>query len=316
MRPFFVLGGGSNVIAKDAGFDGVILLNRIPGFEVLTEDSDGVTLRIGAGEVWDDVVARTVEMNLSGIEALSAIPGTAGATPVQNVGAYGQEIADTLIELDAIDTATAAAGDAASDAPAGVAFATGAGRCVRLSKRACGFAYRSSIFKDPATRHHIITSMTLRLKKESMKPPFYASLQQHLDQVGERDRSPRTIRQAVIAIRESKLPDPKRVANSGSFFKNPIVPGELAGRLAARYPAIPIYPAGEGHVKLAAGWLIEQAGLKGYASHGFMTSPDNALVIINRSAQSFVELERFAGEIIAEVHRCFGVLLSQEPETL
>jgi UDP-N-acetylmuramate dehydrogenase len=239
-------------------------------------------------------------MNLSGIEALSAIPGTAGATPVQNVGAYGQEIAETFVELDAIDTS----------------IERGTTRRVRLNTQACGFSYRNSIFKNPERRHHIITAITVRLRKQRMKPPFYASLQHHLEQADETDYSPARIRQAVIAVRKLKLPDPRTIANCGSFFKNPIVPAALAGQLSARYPDMPKYPAGADRVKLAAGWLIEQAGLKGYANHGFATSPDNALVVVNESADTFASLELFAGEIIEKVRSRFGVMLEQEPETL
>lgn len=294
--PFFVMGGGSNIIARDQGFAGVILLNRIKGFDVVGRDAESMCIRIGAGEHWDGVVARTTEMNLSGIEALSAIPGTAGATPVQNVGAYGQEIAQTLIELEAIDTV--------------------AMQRVKLSHRACGFSYRNSIFKDPARRRHIITSVTLRLRHAGMKPPFYVGLQHYLEQNRQTDYSPAAIRQAVMAIRGMKLPDPKIVANCGSFFKNPIIPARQAEQLAERYPHMPRHEAADGYIKLSAGWLIEQAGLKGYAGYGFAVSPQNALVIIHEHGGSSALLEKFACEIIDKVNRRFGVKLEQEPEIL
>jgi UDP-N-acetylmuramate dehydrogenase len=295
-EPFFVLGGGSNVVARDSGFGGTIILNRIKGFDIVAEDPESRTLEIGAGEIWDDVVARSVQMNLSGIEALSAIPGTAGATPVQNVGAFGQEVADTLIELEAIDT--------------------GAMKWVRLTRQDCRLAYRDSIFKSPAGRHHIITSVRLKLRKSKMRAPFYASLQHHLDATGQNDYSPSHIRQAVIALRKLRLPDPRHIANCGSFFKNPIVPAELAQKLTTLYPDMPKFPASQMRVKLAAGWLIEQSGLKGYAGRGFATSPDNALVIINRSGKTYSDLELFASEIIEKVQRKFGICLEQEPQTL
>lgn len=295
-QPFFVLGGGSNVIARDQEFAGTIILNRIPGFDVVDEDSESTTVKIGAGELWDEVVGRTVDMNLSGIEALSAIPGMAGATPVQNVGAYGQEIADSLVELEALDTSNMV--------------------LVTLENKDCGFSYRHSIFKDPTTRHHIITSITLKLTKNQMKPPFYTSLQNYFEQNQVTDFSPASVRQAVKAIRAVKLPDPAKVANTGSFFKNPIVDQAVADKLAGKYPQIPQFPVANVGVKLAAGWLIEQAGLKGYANHGFTTSPANALVVINQSAEKHSELELFKQEIINKVKAKFGVELEQEPETL
>ncbi|HET8690324.1 MAG TPA: UDP-N-acetylmuramate dehydrogenase, partial [Candidatus Saccharimonadales bacterium] len=254
------------------------------------------TVKIGAGELWDDMVDRSVDMNLSGIEALSAIPGTAGATPVQNVGAYGQEIADTLVELEALDTDTM--------------------EMVALENKDCEFTYRNSVFKNPESRHHIITSITLKLSKTQMKPPFYTSLQNYFEQNDVTDFSPASVREAVRAIRAVKLPDPAKVANTGSFFKNPIVDHSQAEKLAAAYPDMPQFPVANVGVKLAAGWLIEQAGLKGYQNHGFTTSPDNALVVINQSADKYSDLELFKAEIIQKVRQKFSVQLEQEPETL
>lgn len=294
--PYFVLGGGSNVIARDEGYNGTIILNRIVGFEVLDDEKNHTTLRIGAGENWDRVVERCVGMGLSGIEAMSAIPGTAGATPVQNVGAYGQEIADTLTELEAYDTRTR--------------------EFVILKNEDCDFTYRNSIFKNPTTRHHIIASVTLRLNKKPMHPPFYASLQDYLDTNHISDHSPASIRQAIIAIRAVKLPDPKLIANTGSFFKNPIVSESQAEKLDGTFPELPHFPMKDGRVKLAAGWLIEHAGLKGYRSVGFRTYEHNALVIVNESSTSYAHLLQFKNDIVERVHEKFGILLEQEPETL
>lgn len=295
-EPYFVLGGGSNVIARDDEFSGTIILNRIMGFEIIDENDTVTTLKLGAGENWDGVVARTCEMGLSGIEAMSAIPGTVGATPVQNVGAYGQEIADTFIELEALDTDT-------------LEFAT-------LNKAECEFAYRTSIFKNPTTRHHVITSVTIRLRHTTMLPPFYTSLQYYLDKHDITDYSPLSIRQAVRSIRAVKLPDPTAVANTGSFFKNPIVKANVAEKLKGAHPDMPQFAMPDGRVKLAAGWLIEKAGLRGYRAHGFKTSEDNALVIINESAHSYQALLDFRSHIITVVTQAFGVTLEQEPETL
>ena len=293
--PILVLGGGSNVIFSD-GFDGLVIINRIRGFEVVDEDKPGATITIGAGEKWDDVVARTVQSNLHGIESLSAIPGTAGATPVQNVGAYGAQISDVFVELEAYDTDKKV--------------------FVTLKKDDCGFSYRNSIFKSPRNRHYVITSITLRLTKDMPKPPFYDSLQKYLDEHNITDYTPETIRQAVMAIRAVKLPDPSIMANTGSFFKNPVVNAELAQKLLTDHPGAPNWPMPDGQIKLAAGWLIEQAGLKGYRSHGMKTYDKHALVLVNESAESYEDLAAFQHEIVQKVHQKFGVTLEQEPELL
>ena len=294
--PFFVLGGGSNIIIEDKGFNGLIILNKIPGFEVLKQEDGKTYIKIGAGEVWDSVVARTVEMGLSGIEALSSIPGTAGATPVQNVGAYGQEIADTLVELEAYDTTKNA--------------------FVVLSADDCGFSYRNSIFKDPATRHHIITSITLALSLNHPSPPFYESLQTYLDAHNITYYTPSVIRDAVMAIRAEKLPDPSVYPNAGSFFRNPIIEMWQYNELLKDYPDMPSYPVDDKHVKIPAGWLIEAVGMKGYSAHGLKTHDKNALVIVNVSAQTYSDLEAFKEEIRGKVRDTFRISLVQEPEEL
>jgi UDP-N-acetylmuramate dehydrogenase len=293
--PTLVLGGGSNVIFSD-GYDGLVIVNRIPGFEVVTDDAQSTTVCIGAGEKWDDAVKRTVDMNLHGIEFLSAIPGTAGGTPVQNVGAYGAQISDTLTELEAYDTETH--------------------RFTTLAKAECGFTYRNSMFKSPLDRHYIITSITLRLHKSLPQPPFYATLQNYLDQKNITDYTPANIRDAVVAIRAIKLPDPSVVANTGSFFKNPIIQAEQAHDLLFTYPEMAHWTLPDGNIKIAAGWLIEQAGLRGYTSHGMTTYERHALVLVNENAESYNDLAAFRQEIIDKIHNLFGITLEQEPELL
>lgn len=296
--PLFVLGGGSNVIVRDRGYDGLVIVNRIMGFDEIADDDTSATYSFGAGENWDSVVERTVSMGLSGIEAMSAIPGTVGATPVQNVGAYGQEIADTFVELEAYDTLTRG--------------------FVRLLKDECGFAYRTSIFKATENRRYIITAVTLRLLKKHPEPPFYDSLQRYFEQhdIDVQNVGAQDVRDAVIKIRATKLPDPSVIANTGSFFKNPIVPAGTFAHLQAQFPDMPHYPLADGRVKLAAGWLIEQAGLKGYDNGAFGTYEHNALVIINKAGTSETQLESFKRHIIDTVRRQFGVTLEQEPELL
>jgi UDP-N-acetylmuramate dehydrogenase len=293
--PWFVLGGGSNVVAR-GDYEGLIILNRIRGFERVAEDVYSATYRIGAGEVWDSVVERLVQAGLGGVEAMSAIPGYAGAAPIQNAGAYGQEIADTLVELEALDTDR--------------------GEFVFLSAADCGFSYRNSIFKDPVARHHIISSVTLRLGKGLLGPPSYPSLVQYLEDNAIAAVSPAAVREAVIAIRASKLPDPQDVANAGSFFKNPVVDKALAEQVLARFPDLPCWEMPGGRVKLAAGWLIDQTGLKGHSAYGLQVYPKNALVVVNLYAQTGADLERFTSEVIAAVHEKFGIKLEQEPESL
>lgn len=294
-KPHLMLGGGSNVIFSD-GYPGLIIINALHGFEVVHEDTNGATIRVNAGENWDEVVGRTVSMGLSGIEKLSAIPGTAGATPVQNVGAYGSEIADTLIELEAYDTNKK--------------------QFVTLAKADCKFSYRTSIFKSPYNRHYIITSITLRLAKTNPEPPFYATLQTYLDKHNITTYTPQTIRDAVIAIRAQKLPDPSIIANTGSFFKNPIVDKGILAHIQLSHPDAPHYDMPDGKVKLLAGWLIDSAGLKGYRAHGMRVYEKNALVFVNESAQTYADLEAFKQEIIKKVELAFCVTLQQEPELI
>lgn len=294
--PILVLGEGSNIVVRDEGFKGMVIINRIPGFKVLDDNDETTTIQVGSGEHWDDVVKKTVEMGLTGLEFLSKIPGTAGGTPVQNVGAYGVEIADVFDELEAYDLDT-------SD-------------FVTLTGADCHFSYRNSIFKAMQGRHYIITSITLTLKKGNPKPPFYGSLQRYLDEKNITTYTPQAIRDAVSAIREKTLPDPKHLANSGSFFKNPRILHEEFEKLLKDYPDLPSYPTKEGLVKIPAAWLIDKTGLKGYEAHGFKIYEHNALVFVNVSAKSYGDLEKFKDEIVAKVKAKFGVVLEQEPELL
>jgi len=290
--PILCIGDGSNIIFQD-GYDGLVVINHITGREVVQEDAHSSTLVIGAGEPWDAVVQWSVELNLSGIEKLSLIPGTAGATPVQNVGAYGAEIADTFVELEAYDLQ--------------------ANRFVTISRDECHFGYRTSIFKSLTDRRYIITSMTLKLSKQPPQPPFYETLSRYLDEHHITTYTPQTIRDAVIAIRRSKLPDPAAIANTGSFFKNPLVSQEVLESLQQRFDQVPHWPAGS-RVKLSAGWLISQAGLKDYAAHGMKLYEHNALVFVNDHAKSYADLVAFKQEVIDRVEKALGITLEQEPE--
>lgn len=288
-----LIGGGSNIVFTDAGFDGLIIVNAITGLEQ-TDTADGAALRVGAGEIWDTVVERSCRQGLYGLAELSMIPGSTGASPVQNIGAYGREASQVITSVSAYDSQQRA--------------------WVELPAAACEFAYRRSIFNTTERGRYAISHVSFRLSRQPLAGPVYESLARQLADTDQRD--PATIRQAVMAIRARKLPDPSRVANLGSFFKNPVVDQATADRLLAAHPSLPTYPAGSGQLKLAAGWLIEHAGLKGYASHGLRTYQENALVIINDSASGSQDLLTFRDEIIARVKIAFGVELVQEPEII
>lgn len=291
--PTFILGGGSNVIAHDEGFPGLVIRIKIPGFEVVADDLNTTTIKIGAGESWDETVKRTVDMRLSGIEAMSAIPGTAGAAPVQNIGAYGQEVADTLVSLEAYDSQT--------------------NSIVTLQNANCEFAYRHSIFRGSQQGRYIITSITLKLSKSLPTAPFYDALQRYFDEHSISVFTQQVVRDAVSTIRADKLPDPAVKPNTGSFFKNAIIESWQLDELLAHYPDVKTYPMGDGTVKVPSGWLIETAGFKGQLLHGMRVNDKNALVLINEAASSYADLAAARDEIIAKVRDTFRIQIEQEP---
>lgn len=289
----FILGGGSNTIVPDEGFDGIVIRNRIMGFQVVQDTPREVTIKIGAGEAWDSVVKRCVDMRLSGIECLSAIPGTAGAAPVQNIGAYGQELSETLVSVDAYDTRE--------------------DRMVLLSNEDCHFSYRHSIFRGESQGRYVITSITLRLYHATPQPPFYQAVQDYLDSHSITLYTPQVLRDAVIAIRADKLPDPTQRPNTGSFFKNAIVEDWQLRDLRDQYPDMPSYDMPDGKFKVPSGWLIEQAGFKGELLHGMRVHDKNALVLINESAASYADLAAARDEIIGRIRDTFHIIIEQEP---
>jgi len=292
--PVLVLGEGSNIIVGDAGFAGFVILNRILGFEVISDDAASSTIKIGAGENWDEIVGKCVSMELSGVENLSAIPGCVGAAPIQNIGAYGQELADSLLELEAYDLLNKS--------------------FVTLKNNDCDFSYRHSIFNSTAKRHYVIVSITLQLSHTVLQPPFYDSLQVYLDKNQITDYSPASLRQAVTAIRATRLPSPKTIASCGSFFKNPLVEKWQVDELRNNYDNPPIFAMGDNLFKISAGWLIEETGLKGYQQDGIKVYEKNALVLINESATSYEQLVAMREYIIDTVRDNFRITLEQEPE--
>ena len=291
--PIFVLGGGSNVITHDEVFEGIVLLNKIKGFEVISENDETTDVKIGAGEVWDEVVEKAIGLGLQGVEAMSGIPGTAGAAPVQNVGAYGQEIADTLISLEAYDSKT--------------------DTIVTISADECDFSYRNSIFRDKEKGRYCILNITLRLNKAEPKPPYYASLQKYIDENDIREVNLSVIRVAVLNIRSEKLPDPAELPSAGSFFKNALVEKWKLEELQKEYSDIPNYAMSDGRYKIPTGWLIDKAGLRGYRSHGMRVYEKNALVLVNDSASGYDDLAAIREEIVQIVFDKFGIKIEQEP---
>lgn len=294
--PILMIGHGSNIIWGDKGFDGLVLFNKFEGLEFFEEDDENIYLSAGAGEVWDGVVKRASDKGFSGIEQLSLIPGTVGATPVQNVGAYGREIKDVLTTIEAYDLKENA--------------------FVTIPASDCEFAYRSSRFKTTDKGRFLITKVTLHLTKTPLSPPFYASLESYLEEHEITDYSPKSIREAVIAIRTSKLPDPSKVANVGSFFHNPIIESTKAFKLIDKYPDTPHWPQTNGDTKFSAAWFIEQAGFKDYHDEvtGMATWATQPLVLVNEKAESTKSVLDFKKKIVDAVDQKFGIILQQEPE--
>ncbi|MBQ3474040.1 UDP-N-acetylmuramate dehydrogenase [Candidatus Saccharibacteria bacterium] len=287
--PTFVLGFGANTIGHDEGFKGAIIINRMRGiFEEKLENS--VRLKVMGGEPWDAVVEYACNRNLTGIEALSKIPGLAGAAPVQNIGAYGQEIADTLVEIDVFDSV--------SDT-----FKT-------LKKEDLNFSYRKSILNTTEKNRYFVISITLELKEGSMAPPFYNSIEKYITENNLTDFSPKGIRAIVSKIRAEKLPDPKEKASAGSFFKNIYLSDEEAERAESK--GYPVYRGKDGN-KINSGWFIEQAGFAGKVLYGIRVNEKAALVLINESAKSYNDLSKARAEIVGKVYDKFGYWLEQEP---
>lgn len=296
--PAIMIGGGSNIVWSDSGYTGIVLVNKISGYEVQKEDEANVYLTLGSGENWDSVVERSVSAGLTGIEALSLIPGTVGATPIQNVGAYGQEISQTLMTVEAYDNQ--------------------ASQFVTIPAGDCGFSYRNSRFKTQDRGRFFITGITLHLTKGKPMPPFYGAVQAYFEDKGITDYTPQVLREAVIFIRTSKLPDPAMVRNTGSFFANPIVNDEQLTYLASGFEQIPHWPLEQGGAKLSAAWLIDQAGFKDYhdTETGMSTWPRQSLVLVNEHAKSTADLLAFKKKIVDAVQTKFNITLQQEPELL
>jgi UDP-N-acetylmuramate dehydrogenase len=287
--PVRVLGGGSNVILGE-DYPGITLIMASRG-RVLTEQGDGsVLLEARAGENWHELVAFSVEQGLWGLENLAGIPGTVGAAPIQNIGAYGVELCDRFEALDAYDRST--------------------GRFVTLDAAQCRFAYRHSVFKEERGRY-VVTRVRLKLKRDGQAELGYRELAS-LGPVAH----PQTVMEAVLRIRGSKLPDWRVLGNAGSFFHNPIVAGPEGLAFSTEHPGAPAFPQADGSIKLSAGWLIEQAGLKGYRQGPVGVSERHALVLVNHGGATRTQLIALADHIVAVVQARFGIGLKREPELL
>ena len=291
-QELLVLGGGSNVLFVRERFDGCVLLNEIKGFDVVEETNDWVIVRSGAGEIWHEFVLKCIEHGFCGIENLSLIPGSVGASPMQNIGAYGVEIKDVFEKLEA--------------------YHIESGEVQTFSKEECEFGYRESVFKRKLKGKYIITSVCFRLAKNSAVNTSYGVIAAELEKEGIVNPTMKDVSNAVIAIRKSKLPDPKEIGNAGSFFKNPVVDISLLEKILTQYPTAPNYPATEGSVKLAAGWLIEQTGWKGKTLGHYGVHALQALVLVNYQGATGQEIYDLSTSIIADVKEKFGVELERE----
>ena len=293
--PCFVLGGGSNLLLT-GDFDGLVLHVCIPGRELIAEEADAWIVRAGAGENWHEFVRWTLAQGWPGLENLSLIPGTVGAAPIQNIGAYGLEMAERFQQLEALDLATA--------------------ETVLFDRAACRFGYRDSVFKRAAAGRYLISAVTFRLPKPWRPVTRYADVTRELEALGVTHPTATDVSDAVIAIRRRKLPDPAQIGNAGSFFKNPVVDAETFQQFIARYPDAPHYPQPDGAAKLAAGWLIERCGWKGRNLGSAGVYEQQALVLVNRGGARGEDVLRLARAIQDSVWATFAVALEPEPVVL
>ncbi|MFM7661158.1 MAG: UDP-N-acetylmuramate dehydrogenase [Bacteroidota bacterium] len=294
-HPFLIIGGGSNLLlTKD--FDGIVLKNEILEKNIIEDTADSVLVKIGAGENWHEFVLWTIENNFGGVENLSLIPGSVGASPMQNIGAYGVEIKDVFDHLFAYHIET--------------------GETHRFSLEECQFGYRESVFKHSFRNQYVITEVCLKLEKNRKVNTTYGAIEQELKRMGISSPTIRDVSNAVIAIRQSKLPNPSELGNAGSFFKNPVVDAAIADTVLEKFPTAPIYPAENGKKKLAAGWLIEQAGWKGKTVGSCGVHKLQALVLVNYGGSTGNQIYGLSSAIIADIQEKFGVTLEREVNIL
>jgi UDP-N-acetylmuramate dehydrogenase len=287
-----ILGGGSNLLlTKD--FDGLVVKNELRGIEVISEDNDKIELKVGSGENWHEFVMYCVERNYGGVENLSLIPGTMGAAPMQNIGAYGVEVKDVIGNVEAIKLQN-------SDVD-------------NFSNAECHFGYRESVFKHELKNKYFISSITLSLTKRNHRfNTSYGAIAEVLREKHNDEISVRTISDAVVYIRQTKLPDPKVIGNAGSFFKNPTIDKNLFDRLKEKHPGIPFFPGENGLIKVPAAWLIEQCGWKGKTYDNIGVHKLQALVLVNYGGGEGGKIWELAMNIQSSVREKFGIALHPE----
>jgi UDP-N-acetylmuramate dehydrogenase len=289
--PTFILGGGSNILfTKD--YDGLVLKNEIKGIEVQHEDAGHVYVKAGAGENWHQFVLYCIQHNWAGVENLSLIPGNIGAAPIQNIGAYGVELDNIFLSLEAYHLQEK--------------------KVHTFTAVDCEFGYRDSVFKNRYKDQFAILSVTFRFRKKPIFHVSYGAITEELEKMGVTELTIKAVSQAVINIRNSKLPDPEKIANSGSFFKNPEVSAARYEELKLKFPGIIAYPLPNGTVKLAAGWMIEQCGWKGYRKGNAGCHAMQALVLVNYGNATGKEIYDLSEEILQSVNEKFGVILERE----
>jgi UDP-N-acetylmuramate dehydrogenase len=286
-----ILGGGSNILFTK-NFDGIVIHNQLKGVELLSENGNEVLLKVYAGEIWHDLVLYTIDRNWYGLENLSLIPGRVGASPMQNIGAYGVELQDVFYSLEAWNIEKQ--------------------QMEVFDKNACHFGYRESIFKNQLKNKYIIISVSFVLKKEAKLNVSYGDIEKTLQNMGVQTPSLQTVSQAVIAIRSAKLPNPKEIGNAGSFFKNPVLANQKVQELKLVYENMPSYPVDELSSKVPAGWLIEQAGWKGKSFGTYGVHKNQALVLVNYGGAKGEQIKELAFKIQEDIQNKFGISISPE----
>ena len=286
-----ILGGGSNILfTKD--YDGLVLKNELKGIELIREDEEYFYVKVAAGENWHQFTQYCIHHNYAGVENLSLIPGNIGASPIQNIGAYGVEIKDVFYALEALHLAE--------------------NNLHAFSLNDCNFSYRDSIFKSKYREQYLILNITLKLNKKPIYHTHYWAIEQELEKMGSPELSIKIISEAVIRIRNSKLPHPSKIGNAGSFFKNPVIPSKQFTELIKAFPEIPGFQLNNLKTKIAAGWLIEKCGWKGYRKNEVGCYEKQALVLVNYGSANGMDVFNLSEEIITSVREKFNIILERE----
>jgi UDP-N-acetylmuramate dehydrogenase len=287
----FILGGGSNILfTKD--FEGLVLKNSIPGIRIIKDDDNRVIIESGAGVIWNDLVTFCVNKNYGGVENLSLIPGTVGAAPIQNIGAYGEELSETFLSLDGIYTETGERG--------------------HFSREDCQFGYRNSIFKNELKNKFVVTRIKFSMNQNPKIKIGYGNVKEELERTGKTKFTIKDVSEAISKIRREKLPDPNVIGNAGSFFKNPEINSDEFESLKQNHPDLKGYPVENSKIKVPAAWMIEKTGWKGYRNGNVGTHKIHALVIVNYGEATGEEILHFAKDIKRTVYEEFGIVLEEE----